>query len=166
MYYTSFLCFFFFFKQKTAYEMRISDWSSDVCSSDLRSLPPTCRPSSPFPATRPPSHATPAPWSTAAIASQRRRPSTSSPGPATWSWLPCSGGEGTWMASAATLGLAGIRRFVMLVAKTHSKKSRLQSKARPAGEAEMLILQNTLDTKGGLRDAFSYWNNTTKKRRG
>src|SRR3546814_1119073 len=29
--------FVFFFKQKTAYEMRISDWSSDVCSSDLRS---------------------------------------------------------------------------------------------------------------------------------
>src|SRR3546814_9559666 len=29
---------FFFFKQKTAYEMRISDWSSDVCSSDLRAL--------------------------------------------------------------------------------------------------------------------------------
>src|SRR3546814_9767604 len=31
------MCFdlFFFFKQKTAYEMRISDWSSDVCSSDL-----------------------------------------------------------------------------------------------------------------------------------
>src|SRR3546814_5791170 len=28
--------YFFFFKQKTAYEMRISDWSSDVCSSDLR----------------------------------------------------------------------------------------------------------------------------------
>src|SRR3546814_12060892 len=30
------MMFFFFFKQKTAYEMRISDWSSDVCSSDLR----------------------------------------------------------------------------------------------------------------------------------
>src|SRR3546814_1089205 len=30
-----FVVFFFFFKQKTAYEMRISDWSSDVCSSDL-----------------------------------------------------------------------------------------------------------------------------------
>src|SRR3546814_7744397 len=30
---------FFFFKQKTAYEMRISDWSSDVCSSDLRMAP-------------------------------------------------------------------------------------------------------------------------------
>src|SRR3546814_1564940 len=31
------MVFFVFFKQKTAYEMRISDWSSDVCSSDLRS---------------------------------------------------------------------------------------------------------------------------------
>src|SRR3546814_9815765 len=31
---------FFFFKQKTAYEMRISDWSSDVCSSDLKRAPP------------------------------------------------------------------------------------------------------------------------------
>src|SRR3546814_10034083 len=31
---------FFFFKQKTAYEMRISDWSSDVCSSDLRARAP------------------------------------------------------------------------------------------------------------------------------
>src|SRR3546814_6528368 len=41
----------FFFKQKTAYEMRISDWSSDVCSSDLvlpiRSLGPGDRGSSP-----------------------------------------------------------------------------------------------------------------------
>src|SRR3546814_20971936 len=34
----SFSCFFFFFQQKTAYEMRISDWSSDVCSSDLITL--------------------------------------------------------------------------------------------------------------------------------
>src|SRR3546814_7006595 len=33
--YSCVLCVFFFFKQKTAYEMRISDWSSDVCSSDL-----------------------------------------------------------------------------------------------------------------------------------
>src|SRR3546814_8443369 len=32
------LCHFFFFKQKTAYEMRISDRSSDVCSSDLEQL--------------------------------------------------------------------------------------------------------------------------------
>src|SRR3546814_3255407 len=32
--------YFFFFKQKTAYEMRISDWSSDVCSSDLHSVVP------------------------------------------------------------------------------------------------------------------------------
>src|SRR3546814_7222911 len=33
-----FICFFFF-KQKSAYEMRIGDWSSDVCSSDLRTAP-------------------------------------------------------------------------------------------------------------------------------
>src|SRR3546814_15965609 len=32
------LRYFFFFKQRTAYEMRISDWSSDVCSSDLGDL--------------------------------------------------------------------------------------------------------------------------------
>src|SRR3546814_7257417 len=32
------ICLLFFFKQKTAYEMRISDWSSDVCSSDLSRL--------------------------------------------------------------------------------------------------------------------------------
>src|SRR3546814_8520658 len=41
MYIVIFFCLFciscfFFFKQKTAYEMRISDWSSDVCSSDLK----------------------------------------------------------------------------------------------------------------------------------
>src|SRR3546814_14701136 len=34
---------YFFFKQKTAYEMRISDWSSDVCSSDLRAAQPDDR---------------------------------------------------------------------------------------------------------------------------
>src|SRR3546814_16235114 len=33
---------FFFFKQKTAYELRISDWSSDVCSSDLCSFTTKC----------------------------------------------------------------------------------------------------------------------------
>src|SRR3546814_1772079 len=33
---------FFFFKQKTAYEMRISDWSSDVCSSDLAKTVADC----------------------------------------------------------------------------------------------------------------------------
>ena len=32
---SSFFCVFFFFKQKTAYEIKESDWSSDVCSSDL-----------------------------------------------------------------------------------------------------------------------------------
>src|SRR3546814_13212481 len=46
--------FFFFFKQKTAYEMRISDWSSDVCSSDLGGSGPSAllrpRPRPPRPA--------------------------------------------------------------------------------------------------------------------
>src|SRR3546814_7902080 len=42
LYGSLFVCWFlfFFFKQKTAYEMRISDWSSDVCSSDLDGTAP------------------------------------------------------------------------------------------------------------------------------
>src|SRR3546814_1757380 len=47
-------CMFFFFNQKTAYEMRISDWSSDVCSSDLPCPPAT-------PASTPPTRSA---WST------------------------------------------------------------------------------------------------------
>src|SRR3546814_5526527 len=39
VYLSSYLFVVFFFKQKTAYEMRISDWSSDVCSSDLMTDP-------------------------------------------------------------------------------------------------------------------------------
>src|SRR3546814_5215309 len=35
-----FVMLVFYFKQKTAYEMRISDWSSDVCTSDLEPMPP------------------------------------------------------------------------------------------------------------------------------
>src|SRR3546814_4462417 len=47
----SVVCFcFFVFKQKTAYEMRISDWSSDVCSSDLAAGTPRSR--YPLPAPR------------------------------------------------------------------------------------------------------------------
>src|SRR3546814_10269861 len=42
---------FFFFKQKTAYEMRISDWSSDVCSSDLRRVRRAAGPEVPIAAT-------------------------------------------------------------------------------------------------------------------
>src|SRR3546814_10360998 len=55
------ICYhFFFFKQKTAYEMRISDWSSDVCSSDLSPLPASIPPQA-VPAPRPAYRATP-PW--------------------------------------------------------------------------------------------------------
>src|SRR3546814_17943136 len=39
MFYARYYMLFFFFKQKTAYEMRISDWSSGVCSSDLAAAP-------------------------------------------------------------------------------------------------------------------------------
>src|SRR3546814_4411312 len=46
MLYHGYCLFFFVFKQKTAYEMRISDWSSDVCSSDLLP-PPACAPAAP-----------------------------------------------------------------------------------------------------------------------
>src|SRR3546814_6822244 len=42
-----FVFLFFFFKQKTAYEVRISDWSSDVCSSDLRREDPQAPDSGP-----------------------------------------------------------------------------------------------------------------------
>src|SRR3546814_8567692 len=60
-----YVVFFFFFQQKTPYELRISDWSSDVCSSDLRccgwARPPASRPCArPSPATSPPSAASPA----------------------------------------------------------------------------------------------------------
>src|SRR3546814_9360819 len=44
MYHSAIFWFFFFVKQKTAYEMRISDWSSDVCSSDLRHAGPPATP--------------------------------------------------------------------------------------------------------------------------
>src|SRR3546814_4463832 len=46
-------CCFFFCKQKTAYEMRISDWSSDVCSSDLLDASEVVVVGDPVPTTRP-----------------------------------------------------------------------------------------------------------------
>src|SRR3546814_15031897 len=47
---------FFFFKQKTAYEMRISDWSSDVCSSDLVTRTRLCAGADNRPSSRPARH--------------------------------------------------------------------------------------------------------------
>src|SRR3546814_7589216 len=55
------LYFVFFFKQKTAYEMRISDWSSDVCSSDLRAPPALSRQHRRAPRGRTPENAGPGP---------------------------------------------------------------------------------------------------------
>src|SRR3546814_4553720 len=56
---------FFFFKQKTAYEMRISDWSSDVCSSDLPAPIRALLLESPIKAPSPAPKAAPAPAPTA-----------------------------------------------------------------------------------------------------
>src|SRR3546814_1576265 len=53
--------YFFFFKQKTAYEMRISDWSSDVCSSDLSAPAPRALTHRPARPRRPPGRCSP-PW--------------------------------------------------------------------------------------------------------
>src|SRR3546814_15864349 len=55
------LVVFFFFKQKTAYEMRISDWSSDVCSSDLPTTFPV-RPNQEPPSSHACSGSTTPPW--------------------------------------------------------------------------------------------------------
>src|SRR3546814_3051246 len=73
---------FFFFKQKTAYELRISDWSSDVCSSDLADPPaPACAPHSPAgrrrPSTSQPNRCGCAIWF--ATPKARRRPCRGSP---------------------------------------------------------------------------------------
>src|SRR3546814_9057715 len=53
------MCLFFFFKQKTAYEMLISDWSSDVCSSDLASARSAAPPSAPCSSASPSSSGSP-----------------------------------------------------------------------------------------------------------
>src|SRR3546814_9495814 len=70
----------FFFKQKTAYEMRISDWSSDVCSSDLvtirRPVTPQRSGSAQAPSSRysrtGPGQECPSRWSTARRSEERR----------------------------------------------------------------------------------------------
>src|SRR3546814_10328472 len=61
---------FFFFKQKTAYEMRISDWSSDVCSSDLGRRAARPR-GSPMSRPHPPKSAAAKPSSSASTAPRR-----------------------------------------------------------------------------------------------
>src|SRR3546814_16236012 len=68
--------YFFFFKQKTAYEMRISDWSSDVCSSDLATSPGRPPPWTPYfemPALSFPTSSSRAPWRSAPGRSEERR---------------------------------------------------------------------------------------------
>src|SRR3546814_18505539 len=78
------LCYFiFFFKQKTAYEMRISDWSSDVCSSDLEVVLDHENPQS-VQASRSSRHGSAFRYASSARARQRRR---------IWVWQPWDGVE-------------------------------------------------------------------------
>src|SRR3546814_12390666 len=106
--------FFFFFKQKTAYEMRISDWSSDVCSSDLTTSPAcgarprSCsRTAAASPSTpRAPSTARTSPSNAAAstrcgfapTTAARAPPSSRSPGPATTATSPTPPSRGRYPA--------------------------------------------------------------------
>src|SRR3546814_8117595 len=93
--------FFFFFKQKTAYELRISDCSLDVCSSDLSLLPsrrgnpppdaPHCRPSAPASPPCPPLPAPPAAAPAApalASRSEERRAGKECASPCRSRWSP------------------------------------------------------------------------------
>src|SRR3546814_1593114 len=100
-----FCLFFFFFKQKTAYEMRISDWSSDVCSSDLRRAPPP------------------------AGGSGQARPSQAGPGDGP---VPPPAG-GAWLGVLAPQGLYGLARAGSLYAPRHRRRgiSRGQDAADP-----------------------------------
>src|SRR3546814_8733696 len=83
---------FLFFKQKTAYEMRISDWSSDVCSSDL---PPPSEPPLPSsPSDAPPPQAASA--RTARIAAPRRIILTTVVPQASLSGCQCNTSDASW----------------------------------------------------------------------
>src|SRR3546814_10851391 len=68
LFFLFFFDLFFFFKQKTAYEMRISDWSSDVCSSDLPPAAPRLSAS----AAPPPADARVAAWPRPRRSEERR----------------------------------------------------------------------------------------------
>src|SRR3546814_18698409 len=70
------MVYIFLFKRKTAYELRISDWSSDGCASDPSSAPSSTRPTSP--ARRRPSGAGPSPCSASAASPPRSAPTASS----------------------------------------------------------------------------------------
>src|SRR3546814_19975738 len=87
---------FFFFKHKTAYELRISDWLSDVCSSDLQSSPEhACSPPV-APSARRPSPAGPAPdrRSAPGAAAVHHRPSTTQRRP--WPRSQCAPDRRRW----------------------------------------------------------------------
>src|SRR3546814_783311 len=116
-----FFCVFFFFKQKTAYEMRISDWSSDVCSSDLLM---TCSL-----VTMKPSAATMTPEPSDDCSRSRRR-SSSGPPPKKRRKKGSSSSEGT--ARCSTLRLAKMLTTAGAAFLTTGAKDSMTS-SRPAG---------------------------------
>src|SRR3546814_1915053 len=86
---------FLFFKQKTAYEMRISDWSSDVCSSDLSSRAPRNSLAS---RARP-------------ISRRRARmvPAWKSPETLSGAWGETRGSAAPWRGAAVGIGMGGLQ---------------------------------------------------------
>src|SRR3546814_1024415 len=127
------LCyFFFFFKQKTAYEMRISDWSSDVCSSDLgatartlsccaRTSPRTARPTGSGSAGRP-CNGRMGPGATASLSASRTRPGRLP--------IPVLPEEKRGARRAAWLNFRGRGRFRPALWRSEEHTSELQSLMR------------------------------------
>src|SRR3546814_1946849 len=89
----------FFFKQKTAYEMRISDWSSDVCSSDLGWRSPAAKPNTP--ALKP--------WPTSALYRRPEGVSASIETPMSSAVKSRLAAAGAWYIAAIKIGRASCR---------------------------------------------------------
>src|SRR3546814_8383202 len=124
---------FLFFKQKTAYEMRISDWSSDRCSSDLADLAQQCRRApapilfeggKAVPAASPPQRQSAGPWLTRFAPCAAPHPRRFPPPPSLAGVLgrPCSG---RWPGHRRTAALKGVKQM-----RSEEQTSELQSTRR------------------------------------
>src|SRR3546814_15444996 len=120
----------FFFKQKTAYEMRISDWSSDVCSSDL-----TARP---FTDTTPPEQ----PWYEIDVQEN--------------TWIPDVAKIGAALAVFALVFFMVLRPFMKKAMKVTTNTPRIpcalsqRTLLRPGDDQAMKQMRQKLRTLGGL----------------
>src|SRR3546814_3355831 len=133
---------FFFFKQKTADEMRISDWSSDVCSSDLRAPACWARPRlrKKRPAGRRGPGPGPAPWP----AARRRRGGERACG----SWLGGFRGGGGLRCRVACIGRRG--RGIVDAAAEHVLADHLDDVARRRGACDLFARFPGLQVAAGL----------------